>query len=602
MWPLVSIPNGKGALDMAHITIPAQEATVAYVAASGQAVFPVPYPFFSPADIVVYRDGVLVGSGYTVAGTGGTDGGFPSGSVTFSAPQVAGAKITLDRQIMPERVTDFPYPSRTLDIRALNTEQDREMAILQDHRRKLNRALVVPRDEPGLMIPSAIQRAGRVLGFDQAGAAVALPFFNGSAPPGTVSPVSFGLSTAASAAVNTAAILAALALSSNVFLPPGVFQVLRGQILVGSAQAFRGAGRYVSRLVGAGGTGATVGYKPSSTGPIVSDMWLDSIGTPGQDDHGFDASPSAAQATLERVGFSHNRHGAIFANTDFSTCRDLIAEYNLGYGFWERALAGTLALQWYWVGNNLAQYNGSDGWRVENTVAGPAGLPVGTMDGIYSFSNGGRSITVQGVSGHALHGFRLGKHFLGDDQAGLFFDTFGNHHQVAGGFAELMTAGPGYGATANNYGIRITDCGTQQNAFEGVISEAPGTDVLNCHHFSNGRAGDVSRAAGVRLRGQGSSVVGGRSGNLPGSTSQRYGVEIDAANCTVSSINLNDNAVAPLNPVSGAGSLLMAAVHPHDGLFQRLGRLQSSTVSPSEFEAGAVNSGGSGKRAVVVPN
>lgn len=586
---------------MAHITIPAVDPWRSYVAASGQTQFPVPFPFFDTADILVYVSGVQLHAGFTVTGTQ-VEGGFQSGTVTLATAPAEGAVVLVERFVRPSREVDFPYPSRILDIRSLNTALDRFTAAFQDIGGRLRRAVSVPPGEVGVTVPNVAQRAGRALGFDLAGAPVALPIFTGTAPPGSASPVQFGLSETASAVVNTAAILAALTVSRNVYIPPGRFEVFRGQILVASGQALRGAGRYLTVLVAVGGEGATVGFRAFSTGPVLTDLSLDATDTPGPLDRGFDASPSVSQATLERVSFARNWDGAVFANTDLSTCRDLIAEHNVRRGFWARPQASTLALQWYFVGTNLSQFNGADGYVWENNEMGPAALPMGTMAGIYSFANGGRSFKALGIPGHGLYGFRLSDHFIGADQGGLYMDTYGNHHQVCSGFSELQENGPGYEVTANNYGVRFTDCGTQQCAHEGMVSYAHATDFLNCHNFSNGTAGIPAKAIGVALRGQGSSAVGGRSGNLPGSSIQGVGVQVAAENCTVATINLNDNSVAPMDIVSGGGTVLMAAVHPHQGLVQRLGRLQSNTISPGEFEAGAANSGGSGKRAVVVPN
>jgi len=174
---------------MAHVTIPSQISAVAYIAAAGQRAFPVPFSFFEGANLEVYAGDGLAAEPYVVTGTPGPDGapldgGFNSGTVTFSVGRTAGERIFIRRSIQIERLTDFPYPSRTLDVRALNTEFDRVYAILQDRDRDLDRALMVPPTEAGIApLPPVSARANRYLAFDDAGNPVALEATDGGDDP-----------------------------------------------------------------------------------------------------------------------------------------------------------------------------------------------------------------------------------------------------------------------------------------------------------------------------------------------------------------------------------------------------------------------------------
>lgn len=154
---------------MAHVTIPHEGATAAYLAASGQTDFPIPFPFFSNADILVYLDGTQLLSGFSVFGVA-LDGGFQYGSVVFSAPPPAGSQVFVRRRIAHTRIVDYVYPSRTLDIQAVNTELDRLTAMFADQRSDLDRTLrVPPNEEPIGPIPRRAARANYLLGFGAGG-------------------------------------------------------------------------------------------------------------------------------------------------------------------------------------------------------------------------------------------------------------------------------------------------------------------------------------------------------------------------------------------------------------------------------------------------
>jgi hypothetical protein len=116
---------------MAHIQIDESPFPIAYtVGASPRTAFTVPGPFFATSDLVVTdgADELVLNTDYTVTGTT-VDGGYSDGTVTL-AVAVTSTTITIDRQVPVTRTTDFST-SGPLDIRALNTQIDKIVAMLQ---------------------------------------------------------------------------------------------------------------------------------------------------------------------------------------------------------------------------------------------------------------------------------------------------------------------------------------------------------------------------------------------------------------------------------------------------------------------------------------
>lgn len=142
-----------------HITIPSTEPRIAYTATGGTA-FAIPFPFFSTADVAVYLNGTLQTAGFTITGTA-VDGGFTSGTCTFTTAPTTGTTVVLVRDISISRLTDFPYPNRALDIGGLNTELDRAFACIRDARRLISTALRAPGSEGAIAaLPALGSRIG----------------------------------------------------------------------------------------------------------------------------------------------------------------------------------------------------------------------------------------------------------------------------------------------------------------------------------------------------------------------------------------------------------------------------------------------------------
>jgi len=111
---------------------------VTYTAQQGQTTFPVAFPFSALSDVRVIVGEVPV---EPVALSGiEANPGFSGGTVTIPA-QPAGALVLVFRQTVPVRMVDFPFPSRVLDIRALNGDLDRLYYLAQEGVEQTNRAL-----------------------------------------------------------------------------------------------------------------------------------------------------------------------------------------------------------------------------------------------------------------------------------------------------------------------------------------------------------------------------------------------------------------------------------------------------------------------------
>ncbi len=160
---------------MAHITIPEDTPRDIYVVGgSSQAAFTISFPFFALTDIKVYVDGVEIAydptpadaTEFSVSGSA-IDGGFNGGTATLGA-SIANKTVVVERATPFERTEDFPYPSSTLNIKALNTTLDRLFALMQQLRARITRVLHQPAGDAADIaeLPLKASRAGKALGFD----------------------------------------------------------------------------------------------------------------------------------------------------------------------------------------------------------------------------------------------------------------------------------------------------------------------------------------------------------------------------------------------------------------------------------------------------
>lgn len=127
-----------------------------------------PFTFFAQttAEVVVYLDGVLQGSGYSVAleedGAGGT--------VTFTAAPAADVEVVIESAPLFTQTISFvnagPFNPETHDL-AFDRAAARDIYI----RDRITRALLVPRGDTAtdLILPEVADRASKFLKFDASG-------------------------------------------------------------------------------------------------------------------------------------------------------------------------------------------------------------------------------------------------------------------------------------------------------------------------------------------------------------------------------------------------------------------------------------------------
>jgi hypothetical protein len=163
---------------MPHIQVPEDSSNARAVSVVGDTPISnlaFSFPFFATGDIKVYKDGAAVSSGFTVTGVGSAvDGGYSSGNVAFDTAQ-SNCTIVIERDVPLSRTEDFPYPSPTFNIKALNTALDRIVATFQQFRRLFVRTLRQPAGDTVELseLPLAAERANKLLGFDSTGALLA---------------------------------------------------------------------------------------------------------------------------------------------------------------------------------------------------------------------------------------------------------------------------------------------------------------------------------------------------------------------------------------------------------------------------------------------
>ena len=201
---------------MANLTIANNDARVQYTTNSeGSAgAFTIDFPFFSLDDIKVIvtiagtdTTRARVASSpnsvqFTVSGTAADDEGFTGGSVTLGAA-VASAVVTIFRDIVIERSTDFPT-SGAFNIGSLNTDLDKTFAIAQENNTKYDRSIRLAESDTDvtMLLPNAATRAGKGLVFDSSGNTLSAIVYPASASA-TVSTVNAGGNATASASYNT---------------------------------------------------------------------------------------------------------------------------------------------------------------------------------------------------------------------------------------------------------------------------------------------------------------------------------------------------------------------------------------------------------------
>lgn len=104
-----------------------QSTIVTYTANGSTTVFTFPFKVLKSSDLVVYKDGVVTTTGFTISGVGNPTGG----SVTFSTAPTNGVLVRLQRIIVLDRSTDYVEGGQ-LAAEVLDADFDRIVMMTQD--------------------------------------------------------------------------------------------------------------------------------------------------------------------------------------------------------------------------------------------------------------------------------------------------------------------------------------------------------------------------------------------------------------------------------------------------------------------------------------
>ncbi|MBY0332750.1 MAG: hydrolase [Acetobacteraceae bacterium] len=149
-----------------HIRIGDVAPRVQYAADGVQTAFPYPFPIFEPDDLEVRFGNLVQRAGFVIAGAGDSDGGI----VTFASAPAPGMLVTLRRNLVVARTSDF-QENGILRARTLNDELDYQVAALQEVKEELGTAIRLDPSEVGTLtaLPLRAARANRLLAFDSVG-------------------------------------------------------------------------------------------------------------------------------------------------------------------------------------------------------------------------------------------------------------------------------------------------------------------------------------------------------------------------------------------------------------------------------------------------
>lgn len=174
-------------------------------------VFPVPFIFYDDTDLIatttIVATGVstvLTASDYSISGGEGA-----TGSLTVNTPVAVGTRITIERDLPYTQGDDF-LEGNTVQAETVEEAFDRNVIFAQQNAADIALALKFPNTDPaGLTtaIPSSVDRASKLLGFDASG--------NVTTFDDSVSSAAAAAASAAAAAASAASIALPLPIASG---------------------------------------------------------------------------------------------------------------------------------------------------------------------------------------------------------------------------------------------------------------------------------------------------------------------------------------------------------------------------------------------------
>lgn len=163
---------------MAHVVVNDITPRIVYTATTGLTyTIPLTWAWFERTDFQVYSgttelsyaESPATSTQFTTSGTL-IDGGYNGGTVYLGG--VSTATVIIERNVPAERTSDFTYPSATLNIKTLNTDLDKIVAVQQQILRDQSRVIVQGASDTGTIgdMGALVDRAGKFLLFDANGA------------------------------------------------------------------------------------------------------------------------------------------------------------------------------------------------------------------------------------------------------------------------------------------------------------------------------------------------------------------------------------------------------------------------------------------------
>lgn len=156
-----------------HVTVSADAPVASYTVVGSQSEFTFSFTVFAKTDLrVKVGSSELSQSDFTFSGSTTHSGGFQGGTITLNTA-ASNTTVIIWADVPPSRLDDLT-DGQPLNIGALNTVIDQCVARERDHDWRLGRSLRVPvGEDPIGDLPSLSSRAGKLLGFDAAGAPIA---------------------------------------------------------------------------------------------------------------------------------------------------------------------------------------------------------------------------------------------------------------------------------------------------------------------------------------------------------------------------------------------------------------------------------------------
>lgn len=361
-----------------------------------------------------------------------------------------------------------------------------------------------------------------------------------------------------------AAINAALAIADTVMLPPGSIAVGAVITLPRDNTHLKGAGMFSTTLLSSTTNAEIIAIPAGSTNRRVTGLTGRKNVTPVSGGWGLRTVGTSANCEFVDVQMRNCYQGFRLSACDVGFLRHCLAQENVLDGFFLTNESGYGPCQWGFH-DILAQANGRDGVRVQ-TVAGPAGLILGTWSDIRTFANTGFGISFLGISSCGIFDIRASNIFVGGDNQGcLYIDTYGGGHRINGfiEYAGESVNGPGLAnpaghnaagisITANNTDVTFYGTTIRHNALQGIFHAGGSLVLSGCVIDTNGMAAVASSQYGVYTTGGRLVANGNRIGNFAG-TIQKYGIVGTHNNVVITGNDLSGNGTAATFGMSAPG-------------------------------------------------